>query len=110
MPGYEWYVELQLYEPELTWGLFQVPVIAVFTKYDQFRRDIVMEFEDEDRDPGTVLDSDVHSRFTERYLANFTNDPPFICLESEDYCRRADMRSANSVPKTCTNLANVALV
>jgi hypothetical protein len=82
-------VELQLYEPEMTWGLFEVPVIALFTKFDQFKRDIAIELEDKGHDPGTdLVDAKVESVFTQHYLANFAKDPhpPFIRLESEDWC------------------------
>jgi len=55
----------------------------VFTKYDQFRRNIMIELEDQRRDP-SLLDAEVESVFNEHYLANLTGPPPFIRLESED--------------------------
>jgi hypothetical protein len=60
-----------------------VPVIAVFTKYDQFRRDIKMKLEDENRE--TDLDAEVEKVFEQHYLAGLGGHPPFVRLESEDY-------------------------
>jgi hypothetical protein len=57
-------------------------VIAVFTKYDQFKRDIGIKLEDEDRDP-SLLGAEVEKVFNEHYLAGLTGPPPFIRLESE---------------------------
>jgi hypothetical protein len=59
-------------------------VIAVFTKYDQFRREVRMKLEDQQRDPETDLDSEMESIFKQYYLASLKGPPPFICLESED--------------------------
>jgi len=68
----------------MMWG-FQVPVIAVFTKFDQFRRNIRMELEDEGGDPGTDLNTKVENMFNQRYLARLNGPPPFIRLESEGH-------------------------
>jgi hypothetical protein len=38
----------------VTYGLFQVPVIAVFTKFDQFKRNIEIKLEDEGRASGKL--------------------------------------------------------
>ena len=64
---------------------FQVPVIAVFTKYDQFKRNIKMKWEDEGRGPlaGAQLDTEVESVFQQYYLASLSGPPPFVRLESE---------------------------
>jgi hypothetical protein len=64
---------------------FQVPVIAIFTKYDQFRRDIKMKLQDEGRDPEMDLDAEVEKRFKQHYLAGLKGSPRFIRLESEDH-------------------------
>ena len=78
------YVRLQLYG--LTRRLFQVPVIALFTKYEQFRRDIKIRLEDERRE--TDIDAEVKSAFDEHYLDSLREPPSltprFVCLESED--------------------------
>jgi len=68
----------------MTWG-FQVPLIAVFTKFDQFKRDIKMKLEDEERDREMDLDTEVENIFNQHYLARLNGPPPFICLESEDH-------------------------
>ena len=65
----------------------QVPVIAVFTKYDQFKRNIKMKLEDEahgGRGSGKVFESEVESLFNHHYLAGLGGTPPFVRLESED--------------------------
>jgi len=62
---------------------FQVPVVAVFTKYDQFKRNIRMKLEDEGRDRDIDLDAEVENTFKQHYLAGLNCSPPFICLESE---------------------------
>ena len=69
----------------MTW-YFQVPVIAVFTKFDQFKHDIKMRLEDQGRDPETELDAEVENVFNQHYLASLDGPPPFIRLESKDHC------------------------
>jgi len=64
-------------------GDFQVPVIAVFTKYDQFKRDTKMKLADEGRDPRTDFDTEVEHIFDKYYLASLSGLPPFVRLESE---------------------------
>ena len=64
---------------------FPVPVIAVFTKYDQFKRNIKMKLEDEHRDTEINLDAEAEKIFEEHYLASLNGPPPFIRLESEDH-------------------------
>jgi hypothetical protein len=59
---------MQFYQLGLIRGTFQVAVIAVFTKYDQFKRDIKMKLEDENRE--TDLDAEVEKIFDRHYLAN----------------------------------------
>ncbi len=73
----------KLYELGLTWRTFQVPVIAVFTKYDQFKHDIKMKLEDENRE--TDLDAKVKKIFDQHYLASLGGDPPFVHLKSKDF-------------------------
>jgi hypothetical protein len=61
-------------------------VIAVFTKYDQFRREIKMKLEDQDPDSAPT-DDHVENIFKEQLLGNLKlkGSPPFIRLESKDY-------------------------
>jgi len=57
-----------------------VPVIAVFTKYDQFKRDIEMDLEDGDRDgEGTAHEI----QFQENYLCHLSAEAKYVQLESE---------------------------
>ena len=64
---------------------FPVPVIAVFTKYDQFKRNVKMNLEDKGRDPKIDLDAEAEKIFEEHYLAGLSGPPPFVRLESEDH-------------------------
>jgi hypothetical protein len=59
-------------------------VIAVFTKYDQFKRDIKMKLEDQNRDPAH-LDDDVESVFNEQFSGSIKGSPQFVRLESKDF-------------------------
>jgi hypothetical protein len=72
-------------------------VIAVFTKYDQFRRDIRIKLEDQHRDP-SLLDTEVENVFNEHYVAGLTGPPPFIRLESEDFNDHRDMYPTEPSP------------
>ena len=65
-------------------GNFQVPVIAVFTKFDQFRRHVKMMLEDEDRDSEADFHTEVENMFHQYYLGRLSGCPPFVRLESED--------------------------
>ena len=69
----------------LTRGGFQVPVIALFTKYEQFKRDIKMKLEDEHNHAEMHIDAEVKRIFEQHYLTSLVGPPPFICLESEDF-------------------------
>jgi hypothetical protein len=62
-------------------------VIAVFTKYDQFRRDMKMKLEDQCRNPA-LLNDEMERTFSEQFLANLKGPPPFVCLESEDFVNK----------------------
>jgi hypothetical protein len=58
-------------------------VIAVFTKYDQFKRDIEMKLADQGRDP-ELLDDEMERIFREHYLANLRRPPPpYVSLKGE---------------------------
>ena len=77
-----------------------VPVIAVFTKYDQFRRETIFRLEDQGLATGTdpaLLNAEVKRVFNEEYLAKLTGSPPVVCLESENY-EVASMYYANFCP------------
>ena len=63
---------------------FQVPVIAVFTKYDQFLRNVKMDVLD---DPDKYLNRSVSEvameQFEEHYLHPLGEDVGYVQLESE---------------------------
>ena len=69
----------------MMWNV-QVPVIAVYTKYDQFKRNIKMKLEDEGRDQEIDLNVEVESLFNQHYLVRLNGHPLFVRLESEDHC------------------------
>ena len=62
---------------------FPVPVIAVFTKYDQFRRNVEMDVSDY---PDKYLDSDAsqvaEKLFQEHYRRPLGDDVRYVRLES----------------------------
>jgi hypothetical protein len=85
-------------------------MIAVFTKYDQFRRDIEIKLEDEDRDQETQLDVEVESVFNQYYLDSLTGPPPFIRLESDIFTDQRTCTILISLLKECTNPVNCVKV
>jgi hypothetical protein len=62
-------------------------VIAVFTKFDQFRRDIRMKVEDQNRDADdpAIVSAEMERIFNEEFLAHLKESPPIVCLESQDF-------------------------
>jgi len=89
----------------------QVPVIVVFTKYDQFRRDIRMKLEDQGRDPDdpAILNAEMERIFNEEFLANLKESPPIVRLESEDFYQLAFI-TLISVPQECRDVTNGAQI
>ena len=90
--------------------IFQVPVIAVFTKFDQFKHDIKIKLEDDGRDPETHFGTEVESVFNRYYLGGLSGSPPFVRLEGEAYFK-AIHTHVNSCPvgmhkhdERCTDL------
>jgi hypothetical protein len=84
-------------------------VIAVFTKYDQFRRDVQMKLEYENRDPAD-LDAEMERIFNRYYLSNLRDSPPFVRLERECFVNQPVSIALISVPQECTSLANDVLI
>ena len=76
---------MQLCERRLTKGTFKVPVIAVFTKFDQFKRDVRMKLEDAGPDSGTNLDEEAERLFRELYQSRLGESPRFVRLESKNF-------------------------
>jgi hypothetical protein len=62
--------------------VIQVPVIAVFTKYDQFRRNVEMDLEDEGGDVNQASRM-VHEIFETEYMCGLGKAPKFVQLESK---------------------------
>jgi hypothetical protein len=96
----------------LTCEILQVPVIAIFTKYDQFRREIKMKLEDEQGDAADLdAEAEAENVFNERYLANLRGSPSFICLESKGFVNQlARTPTLIDVLQECTSLASVVRI
>jgi hypothetical protein len=60
---------------------FQVPVIAVFTKYDQFLRNLEIDLEDYGNSDDNISDA-AEKRFEEHYLRHLGDGARFVRLES----------------------------
>ena len=61
---------------------FEVPVIALFTKYDQFLINVEMDVDDDPVTyPGEVLE-EAEKRFEEHYLGPLGKDVRYVRLES----------------------------
>jgi hypothetical protein len=60
-------------------------VIAVFTKRDQFRREVVMKLEDKlgSKVDRALIDREMEEIFNKHFLAKLGKAPRFVCLESE---------------------------
>ena len=58
-------------------------MIALFTKFDQFKRNIKMKLEDEHDYLETHANAEIERIFKEHYLGSLSGTPPFICLESK---------------------------
>ncbi|KAH8997024.1 hypothetical protein EDB86DRAFT_3076958 [Lactarius hatsudake] len=77
-----------------------VPVIAVFTKYDQFRRNVQINVEDFGNPDDNVLD--VENRlFQEHYLRPLGDDVVFVRLEK---MHRENMRCDELIERTAAAL------
>jgi hypothetical protein len=90
---------------------FQVPVIVVFTKYDQFRMDTEMQLEDQlEGHSKAELEAEMETIFKDRYLTNIRGakgcpSPPYVRLESEN-TYQLPSTTLNAVLKKCITLAN----
>jgi hypothetical protein len=63
---------------------FQVPVIAVFTKYDQFLRNVKMDvLDDRDKYLDRSVSEVAKEQFQEHYLHPLGDDVGYVQLESE---------------------------
>ena len=64
---------------------FPVPVIVVFTKYEQFKRSIKIKLEDEGYDHEIDFNDEAENIFKQHCLASLSGYPLFIRLESKDH-------------------------
>ena len=63
---------------------FEVPVIVVFTKYDQFLRNVEMEVLDyPDKYPGRSVSEVAKAQFQEYYLHPLGDNVGYVQLQSE---------------------------
>ena len=61
---------------------FQVPVIVVFTKYDQFRRNVEMDvFDYPDKYPDSNVSKVTEEQFQDHFLRPLGNDVRYVRLE-----------------------------
>ena len=98
-----------LYELGLTRGISQVPVIALFTKYDQFKRNIKIKLKDEPDHSESDIDVEVKRVFEQHYLASLSGHPPFMHLESEDFVSDTYILLISDLQR-CTRMANGVLI
>ena len=83
-------------------------MIAVFTKYDQFKRDVGMKLEDQGVDPA-MLNDEMDRIFNQEFLANLEGSPPSVRLESERFYQLTCI-TLIAVIQRCTSLASGALI
>ena len=79
MPRPEWYVVTNIHEYLMKH--FEVPIIVVFTKYDQFMRNVKMDVMD--LCPDKSVSEVAEGRFEEHYLHPLGGDVKYVILESE---------------------------
>jgi hypothetical protein len=87
--------------------------MALFTKYDQFKRNIKMELNDPSvhdppiMDPDTHIDGKVKSVFKQHYIAHLREHATlYMCLESEEFVTDCPIILLISVLQICTWKAN----
>jgi hypothetical protein len=86
-------------------------VIAVFTKYDQFKREIRMKWEDQHGNAADLdADAETERIFNECYLANLKGSPLVVRLESKDFIDHLACTMLIDVLQECTSLVNVVLI
>jgi len=89
-----------------------VPVIAVFTKYDQFRRDTIFRLEDQGVDTGTdlaCLNAEMERSLKEQYLAKLMGSALVVCLESKNFVNQLVCDMLIPVLQKCTSPAKSAM-
>ena len=66
-----------------------------------------MNLEDESDRRETDLDIEVEAKFDQQYLDGFTERPPFVRLESEDFADHPTCTVLISILQKCISKANV---
>ena len=86
-------------------GISLVPVIAVFTKYDQLVRETSFRLEDQglDTSDAVLLNAEVEKIFKGQYLAKLPVSAPAVCLESENFVNQLACTMLIPVPQECTS-------
>ena len=83
LPRPEWCVTKNIHDTVLM-KHFEVPVIAVFTKYDQFLRNLKMDMlDDSDKYADRSVSEVAEELFQEHYLCPLGDDIGYVRLESE---------------------------
>jgi hypothetical protein len=92
-------------------GISLVPVIAVFTKYDQLVHETSFRLEDQglDSSDAVLLDTEVEKIFREQYLAKLPISAPAVNLESENLVNQLTCTMLIPVLQECTSLAESVL-
>jgi hypothetical protein len=82
-------------------------VIAVFTKYDQFRRNVMMTLEDKQggKVGQALLNVKLEDIFNEHYRAKLTESAPYVRLEGEEFVNKLGCIMLISVLQEFTSLA-----
>jgi len=89
---------------------FQVPVIAVFTKYDQFKYNVKMRLEDEAcSNPKAEASDEAEKMFQMHYLSGLEGKPNFVRLESE-VVSLLNFHQLIFFLQGCTSLVNNVLI
>jgi hypothetical protein len=101
---------MQHYELEFTYDIFQVPVIAVFTKLDQFKLDVMHKLEDKGLDEETDLNEEVERIFREHYQACLGESQLFVRLGSEEFAYGLSCAVLIPVFQECKDLAKNVLL
>ena len=89
-------------------GISLVPVVAVFTKYEQFRRETSFKLEDRGFNFSTdaaLLNAEVEKVFEEQYLAKLPVSAPAVRLESECFVNHLACTMLIPIPQECTSPA-----
>ena len=85
----------------------KVPVIAVFTKYDQFLRNVKIHLEDYGN-PGDIVSAVAEKQFQEHYLQPLGDSVSYVQLESEFRVNSRCYYVLNILWQRCTDISITA--